>query len=218
MTEAARTRRSYDLVADRYATEIGDELRHKPLDRALLGSVVETAGSGVVVDLGCGPGHVTQHLSGLGARVAGVDLSPGMCAAGRRATALPFCAADMTALPLRSGTVAVIVCLYAVIHLDTTQRAAAYAEFARVLRAEGQALISFHTSDIDIATGGAETLDSWWGHEVDLTFRYLDPEPEVRALADAGLELMARLDRSAYPTGEHASQRSYLLVRPARIS
>lgn len=39
----ASTRRSYDLVAHRYAAEIGDELRGKPLDRALLNVFAELA-------------------------------------------------------------------------------------------------------------------------------------------------------------------------------
>jgi hypothetical protein len=48
---------------------------------------------------------------------------------------------------------------------------------------------------------------------MDLTFRYLDPEVETRVLAQAGLELVARLDRDPYPAGEHASQRSYLIAQ-----
>jgi SAM-dependent methyltransferase len=213
VTEAAKTRRSYDLVAADYASEIGDELRRKPLDRALLNAFTESMVSGAVVDVGCGPGHVTTYLAGRGTQALGLDLSPGMCAAAGRASALPFCAADMTALPIRSRAVAGIVCLYAVIHLDTAHRAAAYSEFARVLRPGGQALIAFHTSDIDVATGGATALTDWWGNKVDLRFRFLDPDVETRALAGAGLKLSARLDRSPYPAVEHASQRTYLIVQ-----
>ena len=40
------TRRSDDLVADAYAAAIGDELRGKPFDRALLATVAELAGAG----------------------------------------------------------------------------------------------------------------------------------------------------------------------------
>ena len=52
-------RRSYDTVAEQYADGFRGELAHKPLDRALLGSLIEAAGAGApVADLGCGPGHV----------------------------------------------------------------------------------------------------------------------------------------------------------------
>ena len=69
MTEHVSTRRSYDAVATQYAAAIGDELRHKPLDRALLNLISDLVADGVVLDLGCGPGHVAAHL----AERSGVD-------------------------------------------------------------------------------------------------------------------------------------------------
>jgi hypothetical protein len=103
--------------------------------------------------------------------------------------------------------------MYAVIHLETDQRAAAYREFARVLTDGGQALIAFHTSDAEHRTGERERLSEWWGHDVDLTFHYLDADEEVAVLDRTGLELVARLDRSPHTGTEHQSQRSYLVVR-----
>lgn len=218
-----RFRRSYDRVAERYAVEVGDELDGKPLDRALLQAFVELSGDGPVADLGCGPGHVSRHLAGLGASVVGADLSPGMCAVARRAAELPYVAADLTALPMRTAALGGLVCLYAVIHLEAGQRAAAYREFARVLRPGAPALIAFHTGDADSPMGTSRTMTEWWGEEVDLTFHFLDPDTEAAALADAGLEPVARLDRephagsehpnSEHLNSEHPSRRSYLLVR-----
>ena len=204
------TRRSYDRVATRYAAEIGDELAGKPLDRALLNAFAELV-TGPVLDVGAGPGHVASYLAGRGVAMVATDLSPQMCRLARQA-GLPTVAADMTALPFRPGAVGGINCLYAVIHLDTSQRTAAYASFLRVLRQGGLALIAFHTSDADVDTGGAVTLSSWWDEPVALTFRYLDPDQETALLLAAGFELVARLDRQAGP-GEHASERSYLLVK-----
>ncbi|WP_027343336.1 class I SAM-dependent methyltransferase [Hamadaea tsunoensis] len=208
-----QTRASYDKVAEHYAAEIGRELRGKPLDRALLDTFAELTAGRTVLDLGCGPGHVAAYLAGRGVRAAGLDLSPAMCVIGRRDTGLPFCAADMTALPVRDAALGGIVCFYAVIHLDERQRAAAYREFARALAPGGHALVAFHTGDLAYATGTAQVLRLWWDEEVDLTFRYLDPVVEIDALGRAGLELVARLDRMPDPATEHASQRSYLLVR-----
>ncbi|WP_040687416.1 class I SAM-dependent methyltransferase [Nocardia vinacea] len=209
------TRRSYDLVAERYAEELGDELRGKPLDRGVLEVFAELADDGVVADIGCGPGHVAAYLAGRGVRAVGMDLSPAMCGVARRTASVAVGAADMTALPVRGQSLAGLVCLYAVIHLDEQQRAAAYAEFARVLRPGGHALIAFHTSDADFPVGGAKMLTEWWGHQVDLTFHYLDPCAESDALATAGLVPEARLDREPHPDTEHPSRRSYLLVRRA---
>src|SRR5258708_36381080 len=78
-------RLSYDTVAEEYAAGFRDELAGKPLDRALLACLAEQAGDGApVADLGCGPGHVAAWLDGRGVAAVGIDLSPGMIAAGRR--------------------------------------------------------------------------------------------------------------------------------------
>jgi SAM-dependent methyltransferase len=212
MSELARTRRSYDQVAARYAREIGPELAGKPLDRGLLDAVAELAGGGLVADIGCGPGHVAAYLARRGALVAGFDLSPAMCRV-TRATGVPAGAGDLARLPIQSGALGGLVCLYAVIHLDGAARAAAYAEFARVLRPGGHGLISFHVSDTDFAMGGASELSDWWDHPVELTFRFLDPSAETVALTAAGLDVVARLDREPYAVVEHASRRCYLLIR-----
>jgi SAM-dependent methyltransferase len=217
MSELARTRRSYDEVAARYAGEIGDELAGKPLDRALLDTLAELAGEAMVADLGCGPGHVAAYLSDRGAHVVGVDLSPSMCQLARARASVGACTGDLARLPLRSGGLGALVCLYAVIHLDAMQRAAAYAEFARVLRPGGHGLIAFHVADAQFAAGTASHVTDWWDHPVELTFRFLDPDAERLALSTAGLDVVARLDRQPYADVEHASQRCYLLIRRSTI-
>jgi SAM-dependent methyltransferase len=212
------TRRSYDRVAARYQAEVGPELAAKPLDRALLSAFAEQAHGvgGPVLDVGAGPGQVAAHLRGHGVAVVASDLSPAMCQLARGA-GVPALVADMTALPVRAASVAGIVCFYAVIHLDRAQRAAAYAEFGRVLRPGGSALIAFHTSDAEMAMGDQKVFTSWWDEPVQLTFRYLDPAAEAAALVAAGFTVTARIDRAPGP-GEHASNRSYLLVSRDQVA
>jgi len=204
------TRSSYDRVAARYAAEIGGELAGKPLDRALLNAFAELV-AGPVLDVGGGPGHVADYLVERGVAMVSTDISPAMCRLAGQ-SGLQAVGADMTALPFKSDVIGGIICWYAVIHLNAAERVAAYASFWRVLRPGGIALIAFHTRDADNLTGGEATLSSWWDEPVALTFRFLDPFAESEALDAAGFELMARLDRAAAP-GEHASDRSYLMVR-----
>jgi trans-aconitate methyltransferase len=101
MTEHISTRRSYDAVAAQYAATIGDELRHKPLDRALLNLISDLAVEGVMLDLGCGPGHVAAHLAERSS-VIGLDLSEAMAAEAWQTRKVPACAGDLTALPIRA--------------------------------------------------------------------------------------------------------------------
>jgi trans-aconitate methyltransferase len=52
---------AYDTVADEYVRRIYDELQHKPFDRELLDQfAARVRQSGMVCDLGCGPGHVAR--------------------------------------------------------------------------------------------------------------------------------------------------------------
>ena len=82
-----------------------------------------------------------------------------------------------------------------------------------MLAERGVALIAFHTSDADNRTGESRTINEWWGHDVNLTFHFLDADGEVLELREAGLQLIARLDRSPHARREHESNRSYLFVR-----
>src|SRR5262245_22428501 len=66
---------SYDGVAEAYVERIYGELAHKPLDRELLDAFAgEVKGSGIVCDVGCGPGHVSRYLGDRGVDVMGLDL------------------------------------------------------------------------------------------------------------------------------------------------
>src|SRR5690242_11923958 len=136
------TRASYDAVARAYAEALGDELRGKPLDRALLTAFAEQVPDGQVLDVGCGPGHITAFLAGLGLTVAGVDLSEGMITQAR--TRHPsLVQASMTALPAGDASLAGLVAFYSLIHMiaDADVRAA-LAEFRRVLADAGLLLVA----------------------------------------------------------------------------
>ncbi|MER7345560.1 methyltransferase domain-containing protein [Streptomyces aurantiacus] len=201
-------RRSYDTVAEEYAQRLHDELDARPLERALLSCLVEQAEPGApVADLGCGPGHVAAHLTGLGVRAVGVDLSAGMVATGRRRyPRVEFREGDLLHLPAEDGEFAAAVALYTIIHLDPHELLPAFVEARRVLRPSGLLLVSFHI--------GTEIrhFDEWWGHDVDLDFRFLAVPDIAGLLEEAGFAVEARLEREPAP-GEAQTRRAYLLAR-----
>jgi ubiquinone/menaquinone biosynthesis C-methylase UbiE len=201
-------RRSYDAVAETYAAELGDELARKPLDRALLASLVERAGPGApVADLGCGPGHVAAWLADHGAAAVGIDLAGAMVAVGRREhPAVEFRLGDLVDLPAADGEFAAVVALYSIIHLEPGELHRAFAEIRRVLRPSGLALVSFHI--------GSEVrhLAQWWDIEVDVDFRFLEVAAVEESMRRAGLLVEARLERVSYPA-EAETRRGYLLAR-----
>ena len=64
-----RVRSSYDAVATAYADHLVDELiGQQPFETWLLDRVAAHADGGPVVEVGCGPGHVTAYLAEAGAR------------------------------------------------------------------------------------------------------------------------------------------------------
>src|SRR5947209_7140487 len=137
---------SYNRVAERYAEEIADELPGKPVDRALYALFAELTGpGGTVGDVGCGPGHVTAHLAGLGLRPVGVDPSAGMLAVARkRYPDLDFAPGGFAALPADDGGWAGAVAAYSIIHVPPSDRPAAWTELARAIRTGGWLLVAFH--------------------------------------------------------------------------
>lgn len=201
-------RRSYDAVAGDYAGALRDELDYKPLDRALIGALIEQVGAGAVIgDLGCGPGHVAGWIAGRGAAVVGVDLSVGMVERARKDhPGVEFREGDLLALPALDGEFGAVIAFYSIIHLEPEELVGAFGEMRRVLRSGGLALISFHI--------GTEVrhFSEWWGHSVDVDFRFLQPQSVVEALEGAGFVVEARLERKSYPQ-EVDTDRAYLLVR-----
>jgi SAM-dependent methyltransferase len=210
----AATRASYDAVAGYYADAMSDELRHKPLDRALLTVFAEQVrqvgpGQGRVLDVGCGPGHVTAFVAGLGLNAAGLDLSEAMIAQARqRHPDLPFSVGSMTALPDCDGSQDGLVSFYSLIHMiEDADLRAALGQYRRVLADDGLLLLAVHA--------GTEVRHStdWFGTDVDVLFRFFDP-PWLRAeLEQAAFAVESLTLREPYPGAEVPTLRAYFLAR-----
>jgi SAM-dependent methyltransferase len=212
--QADELRHAYGTVAEEYARRFANELDHKPLDRALLRALVdETPPGALIADVGCGPGHVAAFLASNGANSLGIDLSPEMVELARRLhPSVDFSVGDMLSLPAPDGGWGSMVALYSVIHLEDDELAVACAEFARVLRPGGLALIAFH--------GGSEVrhLGDWWGTAVSIDVHFRSADDAAAALTGAGLHPEARLEREPYLAVEGPTARVYLLARKPAAS
>ena len=201
-------RDSYDAAARAYAEHLFDELQQKPLDRHILNRFAEAVGHGEVLDLGCGPGHVTKYLRERGASVAGVDLSPEMIAVAReRSPEIDFHVGDMLALDVSDASLAGVVAFYAIVHFDEPQLDAAFREMRRVLRPGGWALLSFHIGEEVVS------VNDLFGAAVELDFRFHDPVKVIAALGRANLLVTEKVEREPYEGAEYSSRRCYLLAR-----
>lgn len=127
---------------------IGDAAAYDRLTGWLLGSfydgiaadIAATAPSGAaVLDVGCGPGHLTRRLAALGFDATGIDLDPAMI---ERATARGggrYVAADAASLPFDGGVFDLVVSTLSMHHWVDAH--AGLAEISRVVRPEGRVLI-----------------------------------------------------------------------------
>ncbi|MEQ7009673.1 class I SAM-dependent methyltransferase [Actinopolymorpha sp. B17G11] len=216
------TRAAYDTVAVDYAELLEVELGEKPLDRAFLAAFAElvqaggagaagapgpaAAGAAPVADLGCGPGRVTAYLDGLGLRVFGVDLSPAMIEVARQAHPhLRFEEGSLADLDVADGVLGGIVAWYSIIHTPPEDLPRIFAEFHRVLRADGQVLLAFQAGDERVR------LEHAYGHAIELDAYRLAPDRIAALLAAAGFVVYARTLRE--PSGPEKTQQAFLMAR-----
>jgi ubiquinone/menaquinone biosynthesis C-methylase UbiE len=204
-----QTAASYDRVASIYAEQYRGELVHKPLDRALLTTLIELSGaSGPMADIGCGPGHVARFLRDHGAMTTGIDLSAGMVDAARAThPEVEFRQGNMLDLPLDDDSLAAIVTFYAIIHLRPEEIGPAFREFRRVLKPGGLLLPAFHVGEERIHR------TEWWDQPVDLDFQFFAPAVIEAALVESGFSVEMSLQRRPYEPYEFPSRRAYILAR-----
>lgn len=204
--DALRT--TYDIVAGDYVAHIFDELKNKPFDCRLLDEIAVRAGrSGVICDLGCGPGHVARYLHERGANVCGIDLSPGMIERARALTpAVRFEAGDMRALEVSDGAWQAIVAFYSIVHIPKASLVDVFREMKRVLAPGGLLLLSFHI--------GSEPVhrDEWWGHTVSIDFLFFQTDEVTAALESSGFAIERVMERDPYPDVEYQSRRAYIVA------
>lgn len=142
-------RDAYDAMAGLYAELFCEELDRDTNGTNWLAAFAQlaTTSSNPVADLGCGPGHVTNHLSGLGLEVVGSDLSPGQIAEARKAfPRLPFRVGDLAALDVADASLGGIVARYSLIHLHPSRLDDVFEEWMRALQPKAPVLVSFFGS------------------------------------------------------------------------
>ena len=201
-------RSAYDAASEAYSRKFLDELDRKPFDRELLQRFAELVGWGPqILDIGCGPGHTTAHLSSLGLTTTGIDLSPKMIEQATKSFPQScFEVGNFLALSRKPSSVDGILAFYCIVHLTPNQLIPAFSEMYRVLRHNGHLLISFHVgTDVIHAENFLDT-------NAALDFQFFEPSQIQSALLGAGFDVIDTRVREPYEL-EHPSTRCYIFAR-----
>lgn len=198
---------AYDVSCEAYATKFIHELDHKPFDRELLKQFAAAVGSRrTVLDLGCGPGHTTAHLTSLGLVATGVDLSPKMIKwAAAKFPQSNFVVGDFLALADESSSSGGMVAFYCIVHLSPAQLAPAFSEMIRVLVDGGVLLLSFHVGS------GIVRVENFLDTIAALDFTFFEICQVEAALRSVGFDPIQIHVREPYDN-EYPSQRCYILT------
>jgi uncharacterized protein YceH (UPF0502 family) len=208
-----RVKTSYDAIATAYADSLLTELAGLPFETWLLDRVAAHAAGGPVVEVGCGPGHVTAYLADAGADATGVDLSPGMVAeARRRFPEGAYEVGDLRKLmrPTTAPGWSAVLAWYSLIDLAPSELPGAVEALARPLAPGGWLVLALH------AGADVRHHDEWFDRPVDLDFVYHQEDEVVRLVTAAGLIEVEWYRRGALETRGETSNRLYVLARKPR--
>lgn len=145
------TQPGYDALADQYADMFTGAYQY-PIEQYAMAAFVDRIGAdrdGVVLDVGCGIGHVAGDLSRRGLTVLGVEPSVAMLGHARRAHPdIAFVEGDafLAAVPAEQD-IAAILARFSLIHVDPPTVAAILRSWAERLVTGVPVLIATQASD-----------------------------------------------------------------------
>lgn len=206
----ARVRQTYEAAAESYSRRLRHELDDKPFDSWLLSRVARLPGP--ILDVGCGPGHVTDALSRAGTEVKGIDLSPAMVTTARgNFPDLNFEVGNLFNLlrPRTASGWGVVVSWYSLVHLAGSELPRAISSMARVLQPGGWLLLGLP------AGSSVHRLEEFEGAPCTVDFVEHDPSEVRAAVEQAGLSVVESYLRSPLADVENQVDRLYVLARAA---
>lgn len=209
----AKVRAAYAAVATAYADALAGELDALPFERWLLDRVAAHAGTDPVVEVGCGPGHVTAYLAEAGADATGLDLTPEMVAQAReRYPDGVYEVGDLRTLmrPVNGSGWAAVLGWYSLIHLAASELPGALDALARPLSPGGLLVLALHA--------GSEVRhhDTWFDQAVDLDVVLHEPADVVALVERAGLVDVEWYRRGPVLARGETTERLYVVARKPR--
>ncbi|NUS72827.1 MAG: methyltransferase domain-containing protein [Corynebacteriales bacterium] len=181
---------AYTSVADLYIELVGTKQQVHPADLAFIGRHLSIR-PGRVLDVGCGPGHITDYLRSLGVDAMGIDIVPEFIA--HAEAAHPdgrYELGSMKNLRVENNSLVGVLTWFSLIHLPPEELDGVLAELRRVMSPGSPLVAGFFEWD-ELAA---------FDHKVITAYRWPVDEFSER-LASAGFVEVEREHRNADGTG-----------------
>jgi SAM-dependent methyltransferase len=175
---------AYERKATEYISLFGSSNQVHPDDLSLIQRHLSTR-PGAVLDVGCGPGHLTEYLRRLDVDVSGIDVVPEFIDYAR--TSYPdshYEIGSFKQLPFSTGSAVGILAWYSLIHLPPDDLARVLVELRRVTASGATLVTGFFDGD---------TLESF-DHAVATAY-YWPAEEFAARLQTAGFVEIERCQR-----------------------
>jgi len=179
-----QVRDAYASVADLYIELFGTSQQVHADDLAFIGRHLSVQ-PGIVLDLGCGPGHITGYLRSLGGDARGIDMVPEFIAHAQAAhPGGRYQLGSIQNLDVADHSIAGILAWYSLIHLPPQDLDGVLAEFRRAMAPAGTVVLGLFDGD-EVAA---------FDHKVVTAYRWPVDEFSER-LTRAGFTEVERLQR-----------------------
>ncbi len=199
-------REAYNVAAEKYAECCFFELYDKPLDKKLYDLFFErVVNKGPALEIGCGPGEVSNYLKMKGLEIIGIDYSEKMIEMAQRLNPyIDFRVGDVFHLDFEAQSIAGVVAPYLIVNFTISDVAHAVEEIGRVLMKSGQLLLSFHSGKQELLV-----KDFFMpGNQIPYTF--FEPNEVRDLLAQHGFKIIELINRMPYE-GEETT-RTYIFA------
>ncbi len=184
VVDREQVRQAYASVADLYIELFGTRKQVHADDLAFIERHLARQ-PGTVLDLGCGPGHITDYLRSLGVNATGIDMVPEFVAHARAAhLSGSYQLGSFENLAAANDSVTGILAWGSLIHLSPQDLDGVLAEFQRVMAPAGTLVLAIFVGD-EVAA---------FDHKVATAYRWPVDEFSER-LARAGFREVDRLQR-----------------------